>query len=1015
MLSVHFPALYCRSMLIRKRLSTTKRIQVWLLNRVPVLSATLALILGVVGQNQGTGSSLFANDLTNDSGDVFSRVVRPILTEKCLACHGPDDAARESDLRLDQRKSALDSGAIVVGKPDVSEMLLRIQSDDPELVMPPPETGNVITDSELAALKTWIQGGADYVEHWAFVPSGSAVLPPPNDWSQHPIDRFVFQRLERAGLVPNEAALPWELLRRVSLDLTGLPPTDSMRLKFLDNPTDEAYEQLVDELLAEKTFGEHWARMWLDLARYADTKGYEKDRERTIWRYRDWVIDAFNGDMPYDQFTIEQLAGDLLPDATIDQRLATAFHRNTMENDEGGTDDEEFRVAAVKDRVDTTMQVWMGLTAGCAKCHSHKYDPISQTEYYQLYAFFNQTTDADRAQPVIPTPTAAQQTELDRLQAELTALQSDYQKVDEKSDQGFEQWQQQFTDRALWPPMKLRSLQSEAGVTLREVGGGQYDVVGELPEKDVWVITMEIPDGVPINAIRLDTLPKAVGGSWPDKNVALREIKAELVDADGEVSPLKLVRPRADFSQRGWGVERAIDGKSDAGWAFSPHAAKPHCAVFDLEEPIAAGKGLGLRLTFDQQYGQGLVLDQFKLSCSDYPIAWLKPDVNPSGNLREIYRREIDPRTKAINEKLEVKRQEIRVVRQTIPTTPVMEELGVDRQRETNIHQRGNFLDHGELVTAAVPQQFGEMPVGSPMNRLGLAHWLLSESNPLTARVSVNRFWARLFGRGLVETEEDFGTQGAMPTHPQLLDWLAAEFRRGGWSVKQLLKTIVMSKTYRQSSRFSEQKLTADPRNDLLSRGSRFRLSAEMVRDQSLAVSGLLTERVGGASVMPPQPDGIWKSTYSGEKWKNATGEDRYRRAIYTYKKRTSPYPAMMTFDSGSGEVCQIRRIRTNTPLQALVTLNDVAFFEAAGGLARRMESTSEELRSRIENGFRMTLVRDGSEQEIDRLIDLYKTLEFDREQEKKILESAGLQKGDARLVTLANVLLNLDETLTKP
>ena len=1002
-------------MLLRKKHPAKKQIHVWFYWPSRVFATVLALLVGLAVQTESTQRTILANETSVDSGEFFSRVVRPILTEKCLACHGPDDAARESGLRFDRRQVAVDSGAIVEGKPEESEMIMRILSDDPDLVMPPPETGNAITDSELASLRTWIKNGADYVEHWSFVPSVAKVLPPSNDWSPHPIDRFVFQRLAKVGLSPNEEALPWELLRRVSLDLTGLPPTDAMTRAFLENPSEDTYEQLVNDLLDQKSFGEHWARMWLDLARYADTKGYEKDRERTIWRYRDWVINAFNQDMPYDQFTIEQLAGDLLPNATMDQRLATAFHRNTMENDEGGTDDEEFRVAAVKDRVDTTMQIWMGLTAGCAKCHSHKYDPISQKDYYQLYAFFNQTADADRGQPVLPTPTGGQQAELDRLQGELASLQADYRKADKKSDVEFDQWQQQFSDQKIWNPFKITSLVSQAGVTLREVGVGDYDVDGELPEKDTWVITIEIPDGVSIRAIRLDTLPKPDGGKWPDKNVALREISAELIDASGVANPVNLVRPRADFSQRGWEVERAIDGKPDAGWAFSPQASKPHCAVFDLEEPIEAGSGLGLRLTLEQQYGQGLTLDRFKFSYSDYPSQWLAPDVNPSSNLREIYRREIDPRTKAIAEDIAAKREEVQVLRRSIPTTPVMEELAEDRKRETKIHQRGNFLDPGEIVTAAVPDQFGKFPSESPVNRLGLAHWLLSDSNPLTARVAVNRFWARLFGRGLVETEEDFGTQGAMPTHPELLDWLAGEFRADGWSVKQLLKTIVMSKTYRQSSRFTEHNLTVDPRNDFLSRGSRFRLSAETVRDQSLAVSGLLTERVGGASVMPPQPDGIWKSTYSGEQWKNATGEDRYRRAIYTYKKRTSPYPAMTTFDSGSGEVCQIRRIRTNTPLQALVTLNDVAFFEAAGGLAKRMENASEELRGRIENGFRMTLVRDGSKQELDRLVDLYQTLDFDDVQEREILESAGLKEGDAKLVMLANVLLNLDETLTKP
>lgn len=947
--------------------------------------------------------------------DDFNAVIRPILTEHCLHCHGPDESSREAGLRLDQRRFAVEAGVLLEDDLAASDLIHRIESNDPDLVMPPPDAERPLSDSKKAALKAWIQSGAIYTEHWSFESVAKVEPPAANIWSSHPIDRFVYQKMISKGLKPNSEASSTDLIRRVSLDLTGLPPTQAMAREFASDPSRTNYERVVDQLLGNDSFGEHWARMWLDLARYADTKGYEKDRERTIWRYRDWVIDAFNSDMPYDQFSIEQLAGDLLPNANLEQKLATAFHRNTMENDEGGTDDEEFRVAAVKDRVDTTMQVWMGLTAGCAKCHSHKYDPISQQEYYQLYAFFNQTADADRGQPTMLSPTRVQQSKLEELESQIKQLEAEYVRPDDASDQAFSLWQSQFVKQPLWLTIQMADFKSKESAVLNQSDDGIFDVQGELPEKDIWEVTLEIPAHTKISSIRLDTYPKPEGGKWPDKNVALRELSAEWIDSDGAAKPIKLGSPRADFSQQGWEVERAIDGKPDAGWAFSPQASKPHCAIFDLQEPLEADASQFIRLTIDQEYGQGLTLDQFKISVSGYPANWLNAHLNPPSDLREVYRRQIDPRTIELAKQMDSVRNSIRQTRSGIPSIPVMQELAKDRQRETHMHIRGNFLEHGGLVSAGVPERFGDLPSEASVDRLGFARWLFDESNPLTARVAVNRFWARVFGRGLVETEEDFGTQGMMPSHPQLLDWLAIQFRKEKWSVKQLLKIIVMSKTYRQSAAFDEQKLKLDPRNQWLSRGPRFRLSAEMVRDQALAVSGLLTEQIGGPSVMPPQPDGIWKSTYSGEKWKNATGPDRYRRAIYTYKKRTSPYPAMTTFDSGSGEVCQIRRIRTNTPLQALVTLNDVAFFEAAGALANKMHESAEDTTARIANGFRMTLFREASENELSRLSSLYETLQFDDEKMGQIRSFAGQPNGDPRLITIANVLLNLDETLTKP
>ena len=712
--------------------------------------------------------------------------------------------------------------AIVPGKPGESELIHRVTSDDPELVMPPHDSGHALTEDQIETLRQWIAAGAAYETHWSFVPP---VRPNPaavdNDsFSRSDIDRFVLQQLHHEGLMPSPQADPYTLIRRVYLALTGLPPAPEVADAFAMNASAENFETIVDELLRSPKFGEHWATMWLDLARYADTKGYEKDQPRNIWRYRDWVIEAFNNDMRFDQFTAEQIAGDLFENATTEQILATAFHRNTMTNDEGGTDNEEFRIAAVKDRVDTTIQVWMGLTMGCAKCHSHKYDPISQHEYYRFMAFFNQTEDADRSddKPRIATPTAAQKQQ----QLELT--------------------------------LQLEQLRT---------------------------------------------------------------------------SPQK--QPEADS-----------DGKPPA-----------------TEKQIA----------------------------------------DTEKKLEEL--------------------------KKSITETPIMKELPADKQRETVVHVRGNFLDHGDKVDAAFPAAFGAFADNGDGSRLDVATWLVSESNPLTARVTVNRVWSQFFGKGIVETEEDFGTQGMPASHPELLDWLAVEFRdTHQWSLKQLCKAIVMSATYQQSAAVTDASRKLDPQNRWLSRGPRFRLSAETIRDQALAVSGLLSDKIGGPSVMPPQPDGLWRTTYSKLKWQTPTGEDRYRRGLYTFLRRTSPYPSMITFDSTSREVCQIRRIRTNTPLQALVTLNDPVYVEAAGALAKQV--LAFDTGPGLQAMFRQALIRPASSDELSKLSQL-----FDESREEfrtdstaaiDLVQAAGLNVSPeeqtiklAALTVVAGVILNLDETLMRP
>lgn len=984
----------------------------------------------------------------------FTRDIRPLLSANCFACHGPDDKAREGELRLDTQTGAhadhAGTRAIVPGQPEASELIARINSTDPDLVMPPPKTGHKLTAAQRELLARWIKEGGVYTQHWSFRPlarpTPPAVTAAPEQ-VRNPIDRFVLARLAKDKLKPEAQADPYTLLRRVSLDLTGLPPTLEEGEAFAQDASNEAYEKVVDRLLQSPHFGEHWARMWLDLARYADTKGYEKDQPRQIWRYRDWVIEAFNADLPYDQFTIEQLAGDLVPNATQSQILATAFHRNTMTNDEGGTDNEEFRVAAVKDRVNTTLQVWMGLTAGCANCHSHKYDPITQQDYYRFYALFNQTEDADRSDdsPTLAIPTAEQAAQIAKLEEQVKQRRADFWKpltAEQTKEQ--EAWEASLARQIGWQPLKAESALSEKEATLAIQPDGAVLLSGTHAETDVVTLTAPLP-AKKVTAIRLEALTHASlpkqgpGRHKPDPNFVVSEFSVRLEAADA--APIKLANPRADFSQQSWEVAKAIDGDGATGWAISPQQGQPHVAIFELAEPLTLESGkLVIKLTQNYPW---LQLGHFRLSVTDADPKTLKPELASLSELALIERakrsaeqqrmldqafREQQAEFAAIHKQIAASEAELKAIQQQIPKTPIFRELPADKGRVTRIHQRGNFLEPGDTVEPAVLTTFAPLPSEAPVNRLGAARWLVSKDNPLTPRVAVNRLWARMFGVGLVETEEDFGLQGASPTHAALLDWLATEFRdTHGWSWKKLCKTIVMSATYRQASNVTPEKLAADPKNALLSRGPRFRVSAETIRDQSLAVSGLLSPKLGGPSVMPPQPPGLWKAAYSSLKWETSPGEDRYRRALYTFARRTSPYPALMNFDAGSGEICLVRRIRTNTPLAALVTLNDPAFFEMSGALARRiLREAKPEAEARAAHGYRLVLLRPPREAELKQALTLLQQTAEDYRRDsaaaKKLLAAANVkpEAGEegaelAAWTVFGNVLLNLDEFLTKP
>lgn len=953
---------------------------------------------------------LLAAPLVADEKIRFGRDILPILSNNCFACHGPDESARKADLRLDLEQDAKavqgESAAVFAGDLAKSTLWQRIVSDDPDYVMPPMDSHKELKAEQKELIRRWILEGAGWGKHWSFeLPQRTAI-----SGAETTIDSIIQSQLANRQRTFQPPASPHTLVRRVWLDLVGLPPSFEMADRFAAAPSEQAYEAMIDELLASPQFGEHWARVWMDLARYADTKGYEKDLGRTMWPYRDWLINALNADMPLDQMTVEQLAGDLLPNATLDQRIATAFHRNTMSNDEGGTDDEEFRTIAVKDRIDTTIQVWMGLTVGCAKCHSHKYDPISQHEYYSLYAIFNQTEDADRSDdsPTNELPTSEIETNRQKLKeivaAKIKEREATELRESEKENQS-------------WNMSKLLEGSATSGASLTQRDDHSIFVDGKSDAEDEYQLRFSLPPGKH-TVLRLEALTEpykdgqlGVGRNPRDPNFVLSEIEVELVSGDSKRS-IKLINPRADFEQGGWPVKNSLDGDLKTGWAVSPEQRRRHLALFEFESTLEAKQDDVLVLRLKQHYGDSLTLRRFRIATIGDEASQIKL---PSASS------ELEQAANAVKDA----QKALSDFNATIPKIPIMRELDKAKYRTTRIHRRGNFLDPGDEVSAGLPVAFRTADDGT-VDRLTLAKWLMSPDNPLTARVWANRIWARLFGLGIVETEEDFGALGSLPTNPELLDWLAVEYRENGWSLKKLLKTILMSRAYRQSSRVLDRELlAADPRNEWISRATRYRLTGEVLRDQALAVAGLLSKKMSGPPVMPPQPDGLWRSTYNGQKWINAEGEDRYRRGIYTYLKRTTPFPSLTTFDSGSGEVCQIRRIRTNTPLQALVTLNDPAFLEAAAGLASRMAMHEGDLQAKMTFGLRLALIRPIAPEELVPLQKLYATtrrdLELSPNAAPSLVKSARgtvppevTEVDFATWIVIANTILNLDEFLTR-
>ena len=913
----------------------------------PLLFAVAAVVL------VGTSYLVWDQTANQSSDDIdFNADIRPILNKKCITCHG--GVKRSGGFSLLFRTEALspnESGhpAIVPGDAAASEMLKRINHSDPEERMPPESPP--LPQEEIDLLTKWIEQGAKWEDHWAYVkPEPIDVPSVESDWGTNGIDRFVLSQLEDHELQPSAPADKATLLRRVSLDLTGLPPTPEETKAFLQDSSPDAYEKQVDRLLSSPHYGERWAAMWMDLARYADSKGYEKDGHRVIWQYRDWLIRAFNDDKPFDEFTIEQLAGDLLPDPTDDQLIATAFHRNTMNNDEGGTDDEEFRVAAVIDRVNTTWDVWQATTMACVQCHSHPYDPIRHEEYYKFFAFLNNTADVDvpSESPNLKTFTEADQAKLEDIKnwvIKHTASNDDKLAKAEKFVR-----LAKITEPKLHPAsydsITQGSLQD--GKYLEVSPGGFARIPGvSLRGKEHLFISYSAGRSSGRVEIRQDGVGGKLLGRWDVRK-----------------------------NESGWNFQtisvplKSATGKHDIFLVFKDPAAAPH----DTEEVCK--------------------------------IEWVLFHEPLPGENQPAYAQKNEQLFHLLNDP------------EGTVATPVMIERPEEYQRQTNVFERGNWLVAGDPVEPGVPHAWNAMPAGAKPNRLGMAQWLVSEDNPLTARVTVNRFWAKLFGIGIVETVEDFGTQGFKPSHPELLDWLAQQFMyEHDWSMKKLLKQIVMSSTYQQSSQVTPGLLEKDPNNRLLARGPRVRLTAEQVRDQALAVGGLLSDTMHGPSVMPPQPEGVWQAVYSDMKWETSEGEDSHRRALYTYWRRTSPYPSLISFDAPSREFCVTRRIDTNTPLQALVMMNDTVYVEAARGLAQRMlasEAASPD--EQIKTGYYLALLQDISPDKLAALHTLHEeATTYYQEHPEEVPKMVGEENADLAAMTIvASAIMNLDEFVTK-
>lgn len=893
----------------------------------------------------------------------YNRDIRPVINAECIACHGGVKAsAKLSFLTREEALATTESGlpAIIPGDPKGSELIKRLTHHDPEYRMP--LESEPLDDATIKKFEAWIEQGAEWEEHWSFIPPEKPEVPKAgSEWTRNEIDYFVYRKLEEKGLKPNPQADKHTLLRRLYLDLTGLPPSPEQAEAFLSDSSEHAYKEVVDQLLASPHFGERWAAMWLDLARYADSKGYEKDLDRSIWKYRDWVIQAFNQNMPFDQFTIEQLAGDLLPRPNEQQLIATAFHRNTMSNDEGGTRNEEFRAAAMVDRVSTTYEVWQGLTMSCVQCHTHPYDPIRHEEFYQTMAFFNNTVDADmyNERPNLFTYEGADEARVEKLISWLDENLTDEAKS--REDQLLHARKQGLLYRLDYRKVEAESMHNNHQVI--ELHPRGQDVVWQIQDS-TWIMFEDV-DLREVEAISL-RVATPLSGIIEVHRDSLRGPKlGEVVfNSTGQWDNFMMVKPEAEK----WRTLKTNIPQTEG--------------TYDLYYLFRQYKHTGQHLFhLDWIYYHEKQQD------------WKSYDSNFQDSLLALY--DIRP----------------------LPT-PILQELPPERRRENRVFERGNWLVEGQEVHPDAPEILLAHNDREFQSRLDLAEWLVSDENPLTARVTVNRFWAQLFGYGIVETMEDFGSQGFPPSHPELLDWLAVAFSQDfDWDMKKLIKKIVMSATYRQSSVSEKAKFALDPKNRLLARGPKVRLSSEQIRDQALSVSGLLNDDMYGPSVYPPRPD--MSASFWGS-WGKSDPEDQNRRSIYIFWRRTNPYPSMITFDSPSRTVCSSRRIRTNTPMQALTLLNDPVYYQAAEALAEQMLAEHpNHLREQLRYGYYRATLRQPSEEKLNLLEEMYREAETHYSERSATAssdedENPEILPDREALKLVANTILNLDEFINK-
>lgn len=986
----------------------------------------------------------------------FEKDVKPILAERCYACHGPEK--QKNGLRFDVRDEALrggDSGKVIVaGDPDSSLLIALVSGGDPKRVMPP--QGDRLTDAQIATFKAWIREGAVWpdehagvavttVDHWAFrAPTRpEAPVVKNTSWVRNPIDAFVLAQLEGLRIAPSPEADRATLARRLYFDLTGIPPSPSEVDAFVNDTSPYAYENLVNQLLASPHFGERWGRYWLDLARYADSDGYEKDLGRPYaYRYRDWVIDALNRDLPYDQFVIEQLAGDLMPNAPPDALLATGFHRNTLTNREGGIDPEEDRCKQNVDRTNTTATVFLGLTMGCAQCHSHKYDPISQKEYYQFFGFFNTAVEKD-----VPAPTLGEIIAYKEAKANFDAQRAELQKgIDAyraELAKSLPQWEKTLNvPEHGWNVLEPQSFSSAAGSTFQRLDDQSILLTGDAPLSDKYTFVARVKE-IGVKSFRIETLTdpslsKQGPGRAPNGNFVVTEISVFAAPWSDPLNQkqIGLKNAKAAFEQKGMEAALAIDGDPNTGWAIFRDAEtnQPNVLTFETAEDVGTPDGSIITVVIEQKYGRSHTIGRLRISMSQLPADTIEYSDAVYAALKVPADQRTDAQKNVILDFYANKDPRMRELRAPLeglmkaepkpPATMAQTMAQNPNPPNTYIHIRGDFLQKGEPVTPGTPAVLNPFrPRGDKPDRLDLARWIVDPANPLAARVQANRVWQYLFGRGLVGTPEDFGVRGEKPTNPALLDWLATELMARGWSTKALVREIVESATYRQASIDRPDLRDLDPENKLLARQNRYHVEAEVVRDATLAASGLLYTPIGGPSIRPQQAPGIAELAYAGSvTWKESSAPDKYRRGLYIFFQRTTPYPMLMTFDCPDSNVAVARRARSNTPLQALTLLNDPVFFECAQALGARIlkEGPADE-RGRARFAFRACLGRQPSDAELDRLQKFIadQRAAFLANQDGAIAFASNSAVVDdkveaATYVALARVLMNLDEFTTR-